>query len=64
VADNADTLIQLSFVHDELQAAENFPADPSHVLMHGVPELFSSEADFIGDLLRETIVDLIEPVPG
>ncbi len=57
-------LTQLDFVHDKLEAAAPYPADPSHVLLQGVPELNTSEGEFVRDLLRECILGLFAPPPG
>jgi hypothetical protein len=56
--------IQVHFVHDKLPAAEPYPADPSHVLLQGVPELDTSEGEFVRDLLRQCILELFVPPPG
>jgi hypothetical protein len=64
VTENAKILVPLAFVHDELQRTERHPPDPSHVLMHGIPELNTSEAEFVRDLLRECVLELFIPTPG
>src|SRR5262245_18469221 len=45
VTENAKILVPLAFVHDKLERTERHPPDPSHVLMHGIPELNTSEAE-------------------
>jgi hypothetical protein len=64
VTTNASVSIELAFVHDQLDATVCHPPDPSHVLMHGIPELDTSEAEFVRDLLRECILELFVPTPG
>lgn len=59
----AENSVALSIVHDTLGAADGKPADPSHALMRGVPEITTSEGDFVKDLLRECIINIYEPVP-
>jgi hypothetical protein len=61
---NAKIPLALAFVHDQLQATETHPPDPSHVLMHGIPGLNTSEAEFVRDLLRECVLELFIPTPG
>jgi hypothetical protein len=58
----AQTQILLSFAHDKLDATETYPPDPSHVLMHGIPQLNTSEAEFVRDLLRECVLELFVPI--
>jgi len=60
--DEAQILIQ--FVHDPVQEDVNYPADPSHALAQGVPQIGAGpEADLIGDLFLDCILDIIDVVP-
>ena len=61
VMENAAAVGSLSFVHDPLDATDRYPSDPSHVLMRGVPEINTSEGEFVRDLLRECVLDLFAP---
>jgi hypothetical protein len=54
--------ILLSFEHDKLDAMQTYPPDPSHVLMHGILQLNTSEAELVRDLLRECVLELFVPI--
>lgn len=56
VRENAPDGQALSFVHDPLAAEGEFPADPSHALIVGVPAADSAEADLIKDLIADCIL--------
>jgi hypothetical protein len=58
----AQARLVLSFVHDKLDATHTYPPDPSHVLMHGIPQLNTSEAELVLDLLRECVLELFVPI--
>ena len=49
-------LIELSFRHDPLPAEVDYPADPSHALIHGIPALDAPRSELIEDLLAESII--------
>lgn len=46
----------LAFEHDPLDEEDEKPADPSHAIIRGVPEIGSAEASLIGDLLAESVI--------
>jgi hypothetical protein len=48
--------IKLSFRHDPLPAALDYPEDPSHALIHGIPALDSPDSELIQDLLADTVI--------
>jgi hypothetical protein len=56
VRENSPEGLELSFVHDPLMAEGDFPADPSHALIQGVPTADSVEAELIKDLIADCIV--------
>ena len=64
VKDSAKGAAPLRFVHNPLPPMDGKLSDPSHVLMHGIPEGSSSEADLVKDLLRECIIDVFTPTLG
>lgn len=45
-----------SFRHDPLPAESDFPADPSHALIYGIPTLDDPYSELIQDLLAESII--------
>ncbi len=56
VRQNSPERLELSFVHDLLIAEGDFPADPSHALIKGIPTADSLEAELIKDLIADCIV--------
>lgn len=54
----AEELATLRIVHDPLDAGGDFDADPSHAEMTGLPPGDSPEADMIGDLIAECVIDM------
>jgi hypothetical protein len=59
----AAELATLRIVHDPLDAADNFEADPSHAEIIGLPAGDSPEADLIGDLIAECVIAM-HPATG
>jgi hypothetical protein len=53
-----EELATLRIVHDPLDAEDDFDADPSHAEMTGLPPGDSPEADMIGDLIAECVIDM------
>jgi hypothetical protein len=51
-----EALLAISFIHMPLDADPEHPDDPSHCVMTGVPRQEAPEAEFIGDLISQTIV--------
>jgi hypothetical protein len=45
------------------QAEQPYPADPSHALGYGVPQIGNAEAEMIGDLFLDCILDMFEVSP-
>lgn len=54
----AEELETLRIVHDPLDAEAGFDADPSHAEITGLPPGDSPEADMIGDIIAECVVDM------
>ena len=52
VTEELDTL---RIVHDPLEEAEGFAADPSHSLVAGLPPADSDEAMLVGDMIAECV---------
>ncbi len=52
VSEELDTL---RIVHDPLEAAEGFTADPSHSQITGLPPADTDEAMLVGDLIAECV---------
>jgi hypothetical protein len=56
---NVDQLLdELRFIHMPLEADENFEADPSHSEILGLPPKDSPEADLIGDLIANCVIEV------
>ncbi len=55
VSEELDTLRML---HDPLNAADGFDADPSHAEMTGLPPGDSDEAALVGDMIAECVVGM------
>ena len=55
VAEELDTL---RILHDPLEAAGTFEADPSHAEIAGLPPGESEQAILIGDLIAECVTDM------
>ena len=51
-------LDSLQIVHDRLEANDNFDADPSHAKVIGLPSRGSHEAELIGDIIAECIINM------
>ena len=52
VSEELDTL---QIIHDPLDAAEGFPADPSHSQIVGMPSADTDEALLVGDMIAECV---------
>ncbi len=52
VTEELDTL---RIVHDPLEAAEGFAADPSHSQITGLPPVDTDEAMLVGDMIAECV---------
>jgi hypothetical protein len=61
VKDNDPNGLSLSFVHDRLEANEQYPADPSHCLVRGVPVQDTPEAALVKDLIADCILPPLFP---
>lgn len=61
VRQNSPHGVDLHFVYDPLLAEADFPADPSHALIHGIPAAESAEAELIKDLIADCIIQPIYP---
>jgi hypothetical protein len=61
VRQNSPEGLELSFVHDLLIAEGDFPADPSHALILGIPMENSVDAELIKDLIAHCIVQPLYP---
>lgn len=56
---NVDRLLdELRFIHMPLNADEKFEADPSHSEIVGLPPKDSPEADMIGDLIANCVIEV------
>jgi hypothetical protein len=54
----------IRFVHDQLEAEAGYPADPSHAIAEGVPQVGAgAEAELIGDLFLDCILQTFDVVP-
>lgn len=52
------------FIHDQLEADDIHPADPSHALATGVPVIDTGpEAELIGDLFLECVLEVFDVEP-
>ena len=54
----SEELATLRMLHDPLEAADGFDADPSHAEIVGLPPSDSDEAALVGDLIAECVVDM------
>jgi len=54
----SEELNTLRILHDPLDAADGFDADPSHAEMVGLPPGHSDEAAMVGDMIAECVVDM------
>lgn len=54
----AEELETLRIVHDPLDAKDDFDADPSHAEITGLPPGDSPEAEMIGDIIAECVLDM------
>lgn len=61
VKENDPNGLHLSFVHDQLEANEQYPADPSHCLIHGIPVLDTPEGALVKDLIADCILPPLFP---
>ena len=61
VAKELDTL---RIVHDQLEANDDFDADPSHAEIVGLPPGDSDYAVLVGDLIAECVIDMHPAVVG
>jgi len=60
-----NTVSEVQFVHDQLEELGKYPADPSHALAKGVPQIGAGpDAELIGDLFLDCILDTFEVIPG
>jgi hypothetical protein len=63
-SDNPAAPTYVQFVHDPLEEEGSYPADPSHALATGVPQVGAGpEAELIGDLFLDCILETIDVVP-
>ena len=51
-------LNDLRFIHMPLAADENYAADPSHSEIMGLPAKDSPEAELIGDMIAECVIEI------
>ena len=51
----------LSFKSVPLEATEDYPVDPSHAEIHGIPEYGTDQAMFIGDLIADCVEATLIP---
>jgi hypothetical protein len=61
VRENDPNGLTLSFVHDPLDADDDYPADPSHSLIHGFPVQDTPEAALVKDLIADCIIPPLFP---
>jgi hypothetical protein len=61
VRDNDPNGLNLSFVHDPLDAHETHPADPSHSLIQGFPVQDTPEAALVKDLIADCVLNPLFP---
>lgn len=61
VRQNSPQGLDLHFVHDPLSAEGDFPSDPSHALIHGIPAADSADAELIKDLIADCIIQPLYP---
>ena len=54
----AEELETLQIVHDPLEAAGEFEADPSHAEITGLPPGESDQAILVGDLIAECVIEM------
>lgn len=54
----SEEMTTLRMVHDPLEAADGFDADPSHAQVVGLPASDSDVAALVGDLIAECVVDM------
>ncbi len=59
----AQELATLRVVHDPLEAEGDYEADSSHAEITGLPPGESPEADMIGDLIAECVIDMHPAIP-
>jgi hypothetical protein len=58
------TASDVQFVHDPLEEDDKYPADPSHALAKGVPQIGAGpDAELIGDLFLDCILDTFDVIP-
>jgi hypothetical protein len=57
------SLIVLAFLHDPLRAEKEWPADPSHAVINGIPVEKTPDAELIQDLFVDCILDQFDVVP-
>ncbi len=53
-----DELDSLRIMHDPLEAAEGFAADPSHSQITGLPPANTDEALLVGDMIAECVTTM------
>jgi hypothetical protein len=61
VRENDPNGLILSFAQDPLDADDNYPADPSHSLIRGVPVQDTPEAALVKDLIADCIIPPLFP---
>ena len=54
----------LRFIHKPLEAEEDYEADPSHSEIEGLPDVDSSIAALVGDMIAECIITSYPAVIG
>lgn len=63
-ADLVAAAAAIFFVHDPLESEHPYPSDPSHSLATGVPQIgCGPDADLIGDLFLDCILETFDVVP-
>lgn len=61
VQENDPNGLLLSFVHDALDPEGDWPADPSHALIQGVPVQDTPEGALVKDLLAHCVINPLFP---
>lgn len=54
----SEELDSVRMLHDPLETADGFDADPSHAQIVGMPPSDSDQAALVGDLIAECVVDM------
>ncbi len=59
----SDSVPDIRFVHSPSPPKGQYPADPSHSDIVGLPLLESPESELIGDLIAECVIELHPTIP-